>query len=321
MQIKIPEPCTEDWSLMTPTEKGAHCKKCSFEVIDFTEKTPNEVRDILQFKFSKRERVCGRIQSSKLDLINAAFLRWEAESEVVRGTWILTLLIVFGLSLFSCQNTASRELVDQLQIEASTLLEEEAPIDTSNINNLRPAEISIDLKDGLAGVEGEDSLPAKDLVPLNEEIIGMEFMGMVVCGSFYPGGFPVEPGYGPDPYSFIESGVYPNVPVGIDLFVNRPGTRTPASPTQFILPEPPPFEAEVHPLPLQAMSRLCLSVFQASIFDISLLDAVGKEIFAQQLALSTGDHSIDFGADVLETGEYLLLVVDEFHAVELVVVG
>jgi hypothetical protein len=36
MGISIKEPCHEDWSKMTATEKGAFCQKCALEVIDFT---------------------------------------------------------------------------------------------------------------------------------------------------------------------------------------------------------------------------------------------------------------------------------------------
>ena len=43
MPIRIPEPCTEDWSKMAGTDKGAFCNKCAKEVIDFTAKTPKEI--------------------------------------------------------------------------------------------------------------------------------------------------------------------------------------------------------------------------------------------------------------------------------------
>ena len=42
-KINIPEPCHEDWAQMTSTEKGKFCDSCAKEVIDFTNKSDEQL--------------------------------------------------------------------------------------------------------------------------------------------------------------------------------------------------------------------------------------------------------------------------------------
>lgn len=61
--LSIPEPCNENWSKMTPSEKGKFCQVCTKEVIDFTSITDEAiVKHTLQNK-----KVCGRFKSSQLN--------------------------------------------------------------------------------------------------------------------------------------------------------------------------------------------------------------------------------------------------------------
>lgn len=63
--IQIPNPCSEDWESMLPQEKGRFCSACSKCVIDFTRKTPPEIRQILEER--KNEETCGRFYTIQLD--------------------------------------------------------------------------------------------------------------------------------------------------------------------------------------------------------------------------------------------------------------
>ena len=64
-ELKIPKPCHEDWSKMSPTEKGRFCKSCKKEVIDFTAMTDRQTLSKLNEK--EGEQVCGRFQTTQLD--------------------------------------------------------------------------------------------------------------------------------------------------------------------------------------------------------------------------------------------------------------
>ncbi|SFR35735.1 CarboxypepD_reg-like domain-containing protein [Robiginitalea myxolifaciens] len=68
-QIKIAEPCSEDWNQMTPTQQGAFCASCKKEVVDFTGMSNRELaRRINEAEKDKQgEGLCGRFRSSQLD--------------------------------------------------------------------------------------------------------------------------------------------------------------------------------------------------------------------------------------------------------------
>lgn len=109
-KIAIPNPCTEKWSLMTPTEKGAFCKKCNLEVIDFTKKTPEEIRETLNPAMGKK--VCGHIGKTQLELANSEFHVWENQSpQILRSKFLYACLIVFGMTLFTgCESPTNNTI-------------------------------------------------------------------------------------------------------------------------------------------------------------------------------------------------------------------
>ncbi|WP_400079320.1 carboxypeptidase-like regulatory domain-containing protein [Winogradskyella sp. R77965] len=61
--LNIAEPCHEDWSKMTPKEKGRHCAACNKTVIDFTKQTDEQIIIALENKGD----LCGRFKNQQLD--------------------------------------------------------------------------------------------------------------------------------------------------------------------------------------------------------------------------------------------------------------
>lgn len=63
--INVPNPCSETWEEMSPQEKGRFCSVCNKCVIDFTQKQPNEIQQIIDEK--KEEEICGRFYDHQLN--------------------------------------------------------------------------------------------------------------------------------------------------------------------------------------------------------------------------------------------------------------
>lgn len=64
LRISVPEPCHENWQLMTPADKGRHCKSCDKVVVDFSRMTDAQV--VSHFK-NYQGKTCGRFRTEQLD--------------------------------------------------------------------------------------------------------------------------------------------------------------------------------------------------------------------------------------------------------------
>lgn len=63
IKITVDTPCHEDWTKMTPTEKGRHCQVCTKEVIDFTRYSDEQ----LYKTATSNPNICGRFLKEQLD--------------------------------------------------------------------------------------------------------------------------------------------------------------------------------------------------------------------------------------------------------------
>jgi hypothetical protein len=109
MQVDIAEPCHENWNQMSPTEKGAFCGKCQIDVVDFSNKTALEVKQILHDNIGKH--LCGRFKKVQLEELNSDYLVWENQSiHTFQSKFLLACVLVFGMTLFSsCANGIAQD--------------------------------------------------------------------------------------------------------------------------------------------------------------------------------------------------------------------
>jgi hypothetical protein len=105
--IKIPTPCHEDWNKMTPTDKGAFCKSCAKEVVDFS---VMKDEDVLQFLIRhKGQSVCGRATTTQLDKFHLTIDEKIIYSNIrVWKKYLAILLICFGSFLVSCKQPVKK---------------------------------------------------------------------------------------------------------------------------------------------------------------------------------------------------------------------
>lgn len=70
--IKIHNPCSENWDQMQDFPTGKFCEKCSKCVIDLTDKTDEQIHDVLKTAHGKE--ICGRISTRPLALAAAGII-------------------------------------------------------------------------------------------------------------------------------------------------------------------------------------------------------------------------------------------------------
>lgn len=89
--FQIPEPCSEDWNEMTPTEKGAFCNKCSKEVLDLRGCSPAIAKNSILLNSNP----CVRIGEGLLRELN--FREWVQSLSLVRQLrWSFVIALFFS---------------------------------------------------------------------------------------------------------------------------------------------------------------------------------------------------------------------------------
>lgn len=102
LRIAIPEPCTQTWEGMVPTEKGRYCSSCQKEVIDFRSWTADELQDW----FLNHKAVCGLFLQEQVvvDGMPMKPSRWN----LTKGLFVASCLALFTSSkVYSKQATVT----------------------------------------------------------------------------------------------------------------------------------------------------------------------------------------------------------------------
>jgi hypothetical protein len=319
--LSIKKPCNEDWFKMTPTDKGAFCQACALEVIDFTGKTPFEIRNMLQQEFAPNKRTCIRITNFQMNQINDDFFKWKNDAESFKAIWLFSLIAVFGLTLFSCQNTASKELVNQLQIETTQLLNEMDSITTDltefekDTDQLKPSSNVITIT-SIGGYPWEHEIAYQGVPPLDYrgmnlfdwKTITLSLEGFeVVYGGFAPekkdtskfveflaaAPNPFEVGYLPSfPMQPIKKPIDDKNVQKLAAVMNTTGKK---------------FNAFIYPNPVEISSRLFIQITEKIYLKISIYNPVSNEyISTTETQLEQGKYALDLKLYDCAMGNYEL---------------
>ncbi|BAO75240.1 energy transducer TonB [Winogradskyella sp. PG-2] len=106
--LSIPKPCHEDWSKMTPNEKGKFCQSCSKTVVDFTKMEVDEIQDYIHR--NKDQRICGHIKQSQLNAINLRIPETVFKKTLsFHRLFLLALLLAMGTTLLNCSDNKGRK--------------------------------------------------------------------------------------------------------------------------------------------------------------------------------------------------------------------
>lgn len=108
--ISIPEPCHEDWNSMTLETNGKFCNSCRKSVIDFTNKTDEEIHKMMIER--KDEKVCGHFKKTQVNrplVLTIPFHTLPRNLSPARA-FAAALFLVFGTLLFSCTNAHDQKI-------------------------------------------------------------------------------------------------------------------------------------------------------------------------------------------------------------------
>jgi len=140
--LSIPKPCHEDWSKMTPNEKGRFCQSCYKTVVDFTKMNTEGIQNYIHN--NRNQRICGHIKQSQLDSINLKIPEAILYSNLsFHRLFLLAVLFSMGMTLFNCEDKKGKirkietiEIVDNHQKSIDTILNSndsiKSEIDTIN---------------------------------------------------------------------------------------------------------------------------------------------------------------------------------------------
>jgi len=168
-QLKIEEPCHENWNAMTNSEQGRFCQSCEKEVIDFTHLSD---RAIAQTFKKAKGNVCGRFHDFQLNRPIAH------EPTIYQNTKLKAIGLMFSGLLMSSQLAGQTTSNSQIQTEQTDNLSSKAQ-STDVVPNILKISGQTRPKVLLAGVSKKSFISINDngvvLIHLSDETGKFEF--------------------------------------------------------------------------------------------------------------------------------------------------
>jgi hypothetical protein len=288
--IQIPDPCNEDFSKMTPTERGAFCNKCSVDTYDFRPLSNLQINTII--KENAGNHVCGRFNKSQLEDLNAGFLNWKNQNtRTFQSKFVFALIFVFGLGLFSCEQEDEATIQEVSQIE---LIDQKGILQYINADY----EVSeIDLLNYISDFENEIEKPIEcrnteqlaGIVAYEEEVYPIEVRGEVMVA----GGIGMYPEY----IEYVEAVI-------------------PDDSVENILPKPivpsTIFQAKAYPNPTKGQSTVALDIVSEGQFEVMLYDLNGRLISTIHSGfLNEGRKNFELDLTPMNSGIYFVKILSQ----------
>lgn len=127
-KISIPQPCTEDWNTMTPTEKGKFCSSCQKEVFDFTDKLDSEIAKIMS---KNKHGLCGRFRASQLQQVYTYKVIEPDKKNQLKYAAALALSVFTMKNVHAQSNKTTQEIISIDKLDS--LIQTESKIDEDTI--------------------------------------------------------------------------------------------------------------------------------------------------------------------------------------------
>ena len=111
MEISIKKPCHENWDSFTPNEQGAFCGKCVKTVVDFSNKSIEEIKDF--FIGKQDEKVCGRFEKTQLTSLSFDAFFNEFKGFNFTKRLAVILYFTFGVWLFNTSSASAQTKIHE----------------------------------------------------------------------------------------------------------------------------------------------------------------------------------------------------------------
>lgn len=105
-RIEIPEPCHEDWNLMTPQDKGRHCAVCDKVVVDFSKASKQDIINHIK----KEGKICGRIPRQ--------YIGTDLEEEKIRKSFGLNGMVATMVNLLALTTISTAVAQEKSKVES-----------------------------------------------------------------------------------------------------------------------------------------------------------------------------------------------------------
>lgn len=281
--IGIHEPCSENWNAMTPTEQGAFCRKCATQVYDFTNKSNAEIKRTLRSLIG--QPVCGRITDTQEAALNAEFEAWMFQSKrSYQSTLLFSLIVVFGLTLFSCEHEQDKQNIQAIQASAMQAIRDQTMGMTPVVE---PVET-------IVSVAVPEMLPELPEYVLFEEQAPIELENVLISSESY---------YGTTGGAMVMTHVYQ------DYLVSEVVTTPDEELDENGVPYPQAYAATVFPNPVSTQTTFELAVPEKTHFEINLYDMSGQLVQAVYSGrIQRGTFRQQLEMTNLNPGIYLLTV-------------
>lgn len=92
--LVIASPCHANWNKMSPTEKGRFCASCTKEVVDFRNKTKEDIIEYLE-NYKGEGQTCGQFSSGQIDKVGKNYINSSVWKRI--GISMMAFLGVFSL--------------------------------------------------------------------------------------------------------------------------------------------------------------------------------------------------------------------------------
>jgi hypothetical protein len=280
--LGIPDPCHEDFSKMSPTQRGAFCSKCEIDTFDFRNLSDQQVNKI--FLENKGQHLCGQFTKRQLNSLNQGYLDWKNQNtQTFKSKFVLALVLVFGVTLFSCQTQKEQEILTQHLTEFTEIAKEKGSlkgvVELEDVNLLEY--INEGVIDGMVTFEVEEITCEKVL----EDDYSLGGVSMIAGGV----GMKTT-----DYYTYLEATDSAFEEPIIDLYTDAISDK---------------FVGSVYPNPTRDNATLKLEVVKSAEFTIAVFDLSGRFITSiYKGPLTEGTQTFPVDLSYQQTGMYIVTV-------------